>query len=188
MDLEKLIDQLAKLESSMSGLLEADPGVNKEYLPPFQARSDLHTVSELSRISAEDAQTPSLVLMQLSDFFLAGILLQRRAWRGDSAWTMTEYISQGQHRKLPPLKQADLSGLVKGLSPSLTTTTVKRTSAAALLARLPVQLNIPSAETFAYLMVPTNEVAYIWFSQTPALWSEDQMRHALRLINQAFTP
>ena len=186
MDLEKLIDQLTRLEKSMSGLLEAPPPPSVE---KYQPRADLDTILALPRGTFDAEQIPRLVLQHLSDFFQGGILLQRRAWHGNNAWSISEYICCGQHHTVTPQMQTDLSYLLKGLSPQQIGTIFGRTPAKALIPHLPAPLAVLHEEdTFAYLMVPREDVAYIWFSQTPALWREDQMRHALGLINQAFTP
>ncbi|MGE0763716.1 MAG: hypothetical protein AB7N80_10600 [Bdellovibrionales bacterium] len=186
MDLEKLIDQLAKLENSARDLLESKPEAGKALTETtaFEPRTDILSVQVLNKTSAEDPALPGLVLQQLSPFFVGGLLLQRRAWRGENQWCLTEYLLHGQHHTLAPQMQKDLSRFVQ----TLPVDTVRRAPAAALLDQLPLKLPINARETFAYLMVPTPETAYIWFSQTAELWNEGNMRHTLNLINQAFTP
>lgn len=187
MDLEKLIEQLTKLENSVSGMLDTTPLTTAEnplHDYDFQISGDIKDLRSLPVPGLNDPQLPSLVLRHLNPYFVAGLLIERRAWRGMNQWSLTESTVAGEHQTWPPDQQKDLSALIRPLRAD----EVRRTPSAPLLARLPLQLKLPVTDTDAYLMVPTPEVAYIWFSRTPLIWAESELRHALKLITQAFAP
>lgn len=188
MDMEKLIDQLTRIENSMSELLE-DKAPRATKTTPFQPRTDFFSLQPQALSTSEVAARPQLVLKQLGEFFQAAVLLQRRAWSGKNLWTACELICHGQAATVAPLQQTDLSYLMKfNLAAAPSSIAVRRVPASQLLPRLPLPLaHLDTEGSFAYLVLATADVAYILFSQTPALWSEDQMLHTHQFINQVFT-
>src|SRR5690349_20253213 len=152
MDLEKLLEQLTKLETSVTGLLESTPHLNSNS-GSFQVRDDLQSVTALNVGAPDDPSLPSQVLQQLGSCFVGGLLLQRRAWRGINQWCLTETIVANQHQVWPPEKQLDFSGLIIQVPPD----EVRRAKAIQFLPLFPKEVKIPTQDTHGYLMMPTNE-------------------------------
>jgi hypothetical protein len=178
-----LVEKLEHLESSVDDMLNSDAHHQQlERMRTFAPRTDLTTVDALIDALPDPAPLPSLVLQRLAPFFDGALLLEFNP-RLD-LWQLAAFVTRGEYFHLEEKEQLEASHLIQPLGPDQ----VLKANAEAMLAEIPLPFALSSSSAQAFLILPTPTAAYILISDVPPLWSEDHMRSALRLINQAFNP
>jgi hypothetical protein len=151
-----------------------------ERMRAFAARTDLNEVDAITdRAFADPIELPGLVLQRLAPYFDGALLLQQA---GPEMWHLSAFVTRGEFFKLEPEERLNASHLVQPLGPDQ----VLKANAGAMLAELPLPFALSGHTAQAYLCMPQPGIAYILISDIPPLWSEDHVRSALRLLNQAF--